>query len=52
MKIERAIEILTPDATKYTPKEYSEALSMARDALRGTLAVINTIGKENNNESK
>lgn len=46
MTIERAIEILTPDAAKYTPKEYDEALSMAREALS------NTIGKESIDESK
>lgn len=33
MKVERAIEILTPDVTRYTPQEYEEALRMARDAL-------------------
>ena len=33
MTIERAIAILTPDATRYTPREYEEALAMAREAL-------------------
>lgn len=35
MTIDRAIEILTPDKTRYTPQEYEEALAMARDALEG-----------------
>ena len=35
MTIERAIEILTPDKTRYTPSEYEEALAMARAALKG-----------------
>lgn len=33
--IERAIEILTPDAfTRFSPSEYEEAASMAREALQ------------------
>jgi len=35
MTIERAIEILTPDLTRYTPTEYEEALGVARWALTG-----------------
>lgn len=34
MTIDRAVEILTPAATKYTPEEYEEALALAREALR------------------
>ena len=34
MNIDRAIEILTPDVTRYTPQEYEEALRMSRDALK------------------
>jgi len=34
MTIDRAIEILTPAKTRYTPAEYEEALQMARHALR------------------
>lgn len=34
MTIDRAIEILTPDKTRYSPQEYEEALEMARDALK------------------
>ena len=33
MTIDRAIEILTPDKTRYTPQEYEEALAIARAAL-------------------
>ncbi len=34
MTIDRAIAILTPDTTRYTPREYEEALRMAREAFR------------------
>ncbi len=34
MTVDRAVAILTPDATKYTPEEYEEALALAREALR------------------
>ena len=35
MTTERAIEILTPDRKPdYSPAEYEEALTMAREALR------------------
>lgn len=34
MTAARAINILTPGATRYSPIEYEEALSMAREALR------------------
>ena len=33
MTSERAVAILTPGATKYTPREYEEALELARLAL-------------------
>ena len=33
ISVTRAIEILTPDSTRYTPAEYAEALRMARTAL-------------------
>lgn len=34
MTTERAVQILTPGATRYTPEEYEQALEVARDALR------------------
>ena len=34
MKIERAIEILTPCKTRFSPEEYEQALAEARLALR------------------
>ena len=34
MTIERAIEILQPATTRYSPSEYEEALRLARVALR------------------
>lgn len=34
MTAERAIEILTPGTTRFSPREYEEALSLARLALR------------------
>ena len=33
MTIERAMKILTPNLTRYTPTEYEEALALARRAL-------------------
>jgi len=37
MTIERAIEILTPNFTRYSPAEYEEALALARRALEALL---------------
>ena len=45
MDIKRAIEILTPDATRYTPAEYEQALELAREALRW-IEWINANGPE------
>ncbi len=35
MTIDRAIEILTPAAARYSPQEYEDALGLARWALGG-----------------
>lgn len=34
MTAARAIEILTPGSTRYSPAEYEKALELAREALR------------------
>lgn len=34
MTSEKAIDILTPDKVKYTPKEYAEALEIARNSIQ------------------
>lgn len=33
MTIERAVEILTPGAARYSPEEYEQALELAREEL-------------------
>ena len=38
MTAERAIEILTPGRTRYSPAEYEKALELAREALRYWMA--------------
>ena len=50
MTIERAISILTPDETRYTPKEYAEALAMARESLANDLAVIKAVNNDTRND--
>lgn len=34
MTVERAIKILTPGGTRFSPAEYEEALALARAALQ------------------
>ncbi|MBQ1576611.1 MAG: hypothetical protein IIZ83_06590, partial [Oscillospiraceae bacterium] len=38
MTAARAIEILTPGRTRYSPAEYEKALELAREALRYWMA--------------
>ena len=46
MTIERAIEILTPDKTRYTPKEYAEALELARDSIKKMRDIENIVNSQ------